>query len=125
MPFKDFTVGQALTSAEVDNFLMRQTVMVFDDATQRDAELDGFLTQGMVVYLKDINRLQKYDGTSFGPVGEDAILNAGNLGNILVSDGVNGAVWVANGTPGQNIVSAGTAGVVAENSISPLLLLGV
>lgn len=125
MGFKDFSAGDVLTAQDVDNFLMRQTVMVFDDAASRDTALDGFLTEGMVVYLKDIDRLQKYDGTSFGPVGEDAILNAGNLGNILVSDGANGAVWVANGTPGQNIVSAGSSGVVAENSISPLLLIGV
>lgn len=105
MPFRDFTVGQVLTSSQVDEFLMRQAVMVFDDASERDTELAEFLTEGMVVYLKDIDRLQKYDGSNWGPVGEDAVLNEGEVG--------------------QNVVSNGTAGIQYENSISPFLLLGV
>jgi len=105
MGFKDFTAGDVLTANDVDNFLMRQTVMVFDDAAARDTALSGVLTEGMVVYLKDINRLQKYDGAAFGPVGEDAVLNEGEAG--------------------QDVVSDGSAGIRYENSISPFLLLGV
>jgi len=125
MPFKDFTVGQVLTSAEVDTFLMRQSVMVFDDETDRTNALGTLVTEGMVSYLKDLDRLQAFDGTAWGPIGEDAFTIQGTAGYLLVSQGTAGVDWIDNGTPGQNIVSAGTAGVRAENSISPLLLLGV
>jgi formate dehydrogenase assembly factor FdhD len=125
MPFKDFTVGQVLTSAEVDTFLMRQSVMVFDDASDRQTALGSFVTEGMLSYLKDIDRVQAFDGSSWNPVGVDAFTTQGTPGYLLVSQGTAGVDWVDNGTPGQNLVSDGTAGIRAENSISPLLLLGV
>lgn len=65
MPYKDFTVGQVLTSAEVDSFLMRQAVMVFDDATDRSTSLGTVVTEGMVTYLKDRDEIQVNDGTEF------------------------------------------------------------
>lgn len=104
MPFVDFDAGQIVTAAELD-VVSRQSVMVFDDAAARDTALAGELAEGMVVYLKDINRLQKYDGSAFGPVGEDAVLNEGESG--------------------QDVVSNGSQGIRYENSISPFLLLGV
>lgn len=105
MGFKDFTAGEVLTAADVDNFLMRQTVMVFDDASARDSALSGVLTEGMVAYLKDTDVISKYSGSAWSPVGQDAILFEGEKGQTLISDG--------------------SSGVTYQNSISPLLLLGV
>jgi len=68
MPFKDFTVGQVLTSAEVDNFLMKQAVMVFDDESDRSTSLGTFVAEGMVTYLKDRNEIQVNDGSNFEPI---------------------------------------------------------
>lgn len=124
MAFKDFSAGDVLTAQDVDNFLMRQVVMVFDDQASRDTTLSEFLVQGMVTFLKDTNTLEFYSGSSFEPV-VDPILLEGSSGQILISNGSAGSVWQDNGTPGQNIISAGSSGVVAENSISPLMLLGV
>lgn len=125
MPYKDFTVGQVLTSAEVDDYLMRQAVMVFDDSTARGTALGTVVSEGMVSYLKDTNTVEQYDGTVWGPVGTDSFTTSGTAGNLLQSAGTAGVVWVANGEDGQAIISAGTAGVRFENSISPFLLLGV
>jgi len=124
MPYKDFTVGQVLTSAEVDNFLMRQSVMVFDDDTDRSTSLGTAIAEGMVTYRKDEDVLEFYTGSVFTPIAAP-ILGEGTAGYILVSNGTAGAAWADNGTPGQAIISNGTAGVVAENTINPLLLLGV
>lgn len=104
MPYKDFTVGQVLTSAEVDNFLMRQAVMVFDDATDRTTSLGTVVTEGMVTYLKDSDSLQVYSGSEFETVAAP-VLSQGDAGQYLESNGTAGARW--------------------ENTISPLLLLGV
>ena len=65
MGFKDFAVGEVLTSSDVDNFLMRQTVMVFDDAATRDTDLAAVLVEGMFAYLKDTDVLTYYDGSSW------------------------------------------------------------
>lgn len=125
MAFKDFTAGEILTAQDIDTFLMRQTVMVFDDDTDRSTSLGTFVVEGMLTYLKDLDKLQAYDGSVWGPIGEDAFTVQGTAGYILASNGTAGIVWQDNGTPGQAIISNGTAGIVAENTISPLLLLGV
>lgn len=144
MPFLDFTAGQVLTADQVDTFLMRQTVMVFDDADQRTAALDGILVEGMVTYLKSTKALEKFTGASFIDVGVDNFTTEGEAGYLLVSDGINGVEWVDNGSAGQLIISAGaagveplpngdngqvltsagTAGVTFQNTINPFLLIG-
>lgn len=125
MPYKDFTVGQVLTSAEVDDYLMRQAVMVFDNSTQRGTALGTAVAEGMVTYLKDTDTLQQYNGTAWGAVGVDSFTTTGSAGAILVSNGTAGVVWSQIGQAGQTIISNGTAGIAYENTISPLLLLGV
>lgn len=124
MPYKDFTVGQVLTSAEVDEFLMRQTVMVFDNATQRGTALGTAVAEGMVTYRKDGDIVEQYNGTTWTAVGVDSFTTSGTAGNLLVSNGTAGVRWLANGNKGDALIAQGT-GVAFENTISPLLLIGV
>ena len=63
--FNDFTAGQVLTAAQVDDYLMRQMVMRFDDSAARTTALSGVLIEGMVSYLKDTNAVEVYDGSSW------------------------------------------------------------
>lgn len=63
MPFKNFTAGQVLTESDLDDFLMRQTVMVFASSAARNTALSGVLVEGMMVYLEDVNALQYYNGS--------------------------------------------------------------
>lgn len=125
MPYKDFTVGQVLTSAEVDQFLMQQAVMVFDNASARSSALGTVVSEGMVTYLKDTDVVQQYNGTAWAPVGVDSFTTTGSAGAVLISNGTAGVVWSSAGQAGQTIISNGTAGITYQNSISPLLLLGV
>lgn len=74
MAFKDFTDGEVLYAADVDTYLMRQTVMVFDDSAARGSALStAIITEGMVTYLKDTNGLEYYDGSAWQTVGLDPI----------------------------------------------------
>jgi hypothetical protein len=125
MAFKDFSAGEVLTAADVDNLLMRQTVMVFADATARTTALSAVLAQGMITYRTDGDIVEQYDGSVWSPVGTDSFTTTGTAGYLLYSNGASGVLWANNGTAGQAILSNGTAGVVAANTISPLLLLGV
>ena len=72
--FKDFQVGEVLTSSDVDGYLMQQTVMRFADAGARGSALGTAtgtavpLAEGMVSYLDDTNRVEVYDGSAWKPV---------------------------------------------------------
>ena len=73
--FREFVTGEVLTAANVDDFLMKQSVQKYADAAARDAALGATvgggnaLRQGMVAYLDDVDELQKYDGNDWGEVG--------------------------------------------------------
>ena len=72
---KLFTSGSVLTAAQVNTYLMDQAVMVFADATARDAAFGGAgeptLAEGMMCYLSDSNSLLYYTGTAWSALGED------------------------------------------------------
>lgn len=70
--FKDFAAGDILTAADVDGYLMRQTVMTFADASARDSALSGVLDEGMVAYLEDTNRTTYYDGSAWQDIAKSS-----------------------------------------------------
>lgn len=67
--YKSFTAGERLFAADVNDFLMNQSVMVFADATARTSALSGVIAEGMLTYNKDTGRLEVYDGSDFKVVG--------------------------------------------------------
>lgn len=67
--FKDFASGAILTAGDVDNYLMRQSVMTFADASARDTALSAVLDEGMVAYLKDTDSVTVYDGSAWNAIG--------------------------------------------------------
>ena len=57
--FKDFADGDELPESDLDDYLMKQTVMKFATVSARDAALTGtFKREGMVVYRDDGNTLE-------------------------------------------------------------------
>lgn len=64
MPFKTFTDGSVLTAKEVNEQMMNQQLMVFDDAVARDAAIVEPV-HGMFAFLKDRNFLTFYDSTKW------------------------------------------------------------
>jgi hypothetical protein len=73
--FKDFVVGEVLTSSDVDGFLMQQSVMRFADDGARGSALGTAvgtavpLAEGMVAYLDDVDQVQVYDGAAWKALG--------------------------------------------------------
>lgn len=67
--FKDFAPGDILTAADVDDYLMQQSVMVFADLSTRTTALTSVLREGMMSYLKDTNAVEVYDGSAWTGVG--------------------------------------------------------
>ena len=63
--YKLFATGDVLTAADVNNYLMLQTVMVFANSTARTTALSGVLAEGLVSYLQDTNVVEIYTGAAW------------------------------------------------------------
>lgn len=71
MAYKQFT-PDVLSSADVNTYLMKQSVVTFADATTRTNTLGTSIPEGMVTYLADSNTFWYYDGSAWV-----------NLGNVM------------------------------------------
>ena len=92
--FRTWVPGEVITANNVQGYLMDQAVQVYDDAADRDAALIGFLSEGMVAYLKDTDSVEVYDGSAWVGLGGDApIFTAGSAGQFLKSLGTAGVDW--------------------------------
>lgn len=93
MAFKTFTAGSVLTAADVNDYLMKQTVIVCTSGTR-----PGSPNEGMTIFETDTDRLQVYDGSAWSEIGINATslprcsatrgttqTIANNTGNVLVS----------------------------------------
>jgi hypothetical protein len=105
--FKDFTVGQVLTSAQVDGYLMQQTIMKFADASARTTALSGVVAEGMFSYLADTNATEYYDGSSWVSISNPGDITAVTAGTGLSGGGTSGSVSLAIATSQSDLVIKG------------------
>ena len=92
--YKLFNTGDVLTAAQVNTYLMQQTVMVFASATARNTALSGILAEGLCCYLSDVNDFQIYDGSSWVSYGSGDITGV-TAGTGLTGGGTSGSVTLA------------------------------
>lgn len=85
MAYKVFSNGDALTGGELNTYLMNQSVMVFASTTARNAALPA-PTEGMLVWLEDLNKYTYYSGTAWTD-----LITPASTGNAII----NGAfeIW--------------------------------
>ena len=96
--YKLFNTGDVLTAAQVNTYLMQQSVMVFASSAARTTALSGVLAEGMLSYLQDTNAVEKYDGSSWGAIG------AGDIEGVTAGTGLSGG-----GTSGTVTLSIASA----------------
>lgn len=96
--YKLFNTGDVLTAAQVNTYLMQQSVMVFANSTARTTALSGVLAEGMLSYLQDTNAVEKYDGSAW------AAIAAGDIEGVTAGTGLSGG-----GTSGTVTLSIASA----------------
>ncbi len=79
--YKDFESGNVLSQGDLDEYLM-QGVLVFADESARNSALGetnnaGGLFDGRAVYLKNVNKVQVYNATTWDNIAtETYVTNA-------------------------------------------------
>lgn len=64
MAYKVFTNGSVLNASEINENLMRQSVIVFSNAAARTAAITSPV-EGMLTWLEDLNRYESYNGSAW------------------------------------------------------------
>jgi hypothetical protein len=117
--YKLFNTGDVLTAAQVNTYLMEQTVMRFATTTARDTALSGVLAEGMLCYVDADNNIYKYTGSAWVNIdttgGGSPLTTKGDLYTYSTTDtrlgvGTNGHVLTADSTTGTGLKWAAPAG---------------
>ena len=109
--FKVFAVGEVLTAADVNDYLMEQSIGIFADSSARDAQITSPI-EGQFCYLADSNVLQFYNGSSWANfIGEGDITGV-TAGAGLSGGGTSGGVTLAVDIAGQSSGTPTTSDVL-------------
>jgi hypothetical protein len=92
--FKTFNTGDVLSAADVNGYLM-QGVLVFADATARDAAITS-PQEGQFAYTKDNNSLWYYSGSAWVSSGATGDIEGVTAGVGISGGGTSGTVTVTN-----------------------------
>jgi len=110
--YKLFVTGDVLTAAQVNDYLMLQTVMVFANSAARTTALSGVLAEGLVSYLKDTDVVEVYTGAAWVSLDDpNAIQNSivDAKGDLIAATADNTPARLAVGTDGQVLTASSGA----------------
>jgi tRNA-binding EMAP/Myf-like protein len=117
--YKLFNTGDVLTAAQVNTYLMEQTVMVFANAAARTTALSGVVSEGMISYLKDTNAVEVYDGSNW--VSSD---DPNAIQNTIVDAKGDLIAATANDTPARLPVGTKNQSLIVDSTTSTGLKWG-
>jgi hypothetical protein len=113
--FKVFSTGEVLTAADVNDYLMEQSIPIFANATARDAQITSPI-EGQFCYLADSNVLMLYNGSWANFIGDGDITAVNTAGTSGLSGGAT--------TGAANLTIAPNSATSATVTTSDIVLIG-
>jgi hypothetical protein len=96
MAFKTFVAGDILTAGQVNDYLMKQAVIVCTSGTRPSSP-----PEGMVIYETDTNWIMVYDGTAWQRV-HPANISTRTNGAAITTSGTGESTIASIAVPAQN-----------------------
>ena len=120
--FKVFSVGEVLTAADVNDYLMEQSIGIFADSTARDAQITSPI-EGQFCYLADSNVLQFYNGSSWA-----SFIGEGDITGVTITtagtSGLSGGATATSGAFSSTLVISPNSATSATVAGSDIVLIG-
>ena len=120
--FKVFSTGEVLTAADVNDYLMEQSIGIFANSTARDAQITSPI-EGQFCYLADSNVLQFYNGSSWA-----SFIGDGDITGVTITtagtSGLGGGDTATSGAFTSTLVVAPNSATSATPVAADLFLLG-
>ncbi len=113
--FKVFSTGEVLTAADVNDYLMEQSIPIFANATARDAQITSPI-EGQFCYLADSNVLMLYNGSWANFIGDGDITAVNTAGTSGLSGGAT--------TGAANLTIAPNSATSATVASADIVLIG-
>ena len=128
---KKFTVGETLSDAEINTYLMDQTVPVFTNAAARDSAFGGAgepaLSEGRLCYLQSTKVVQYYNGVTWSDSGQftvadDAITAAklADSSSVDLDRKIRGGA-ITSAKLASNLTLTGTTVIAATGKVQQLI----
>ena len=121
--YKEFSTGEVLTAANVNNHLM-QVINVYADSSARDAGIPSAKREeGQFYFLKDTNELGFFDGSSFV-----AFVGDGDITGVTITtsstSGLSGGAAATSGAFSSTLVISPNQATSATVAGSDIVLIG-
>ena len=121
--YKEFSTGEVLTAANVNNHLM-QVINVYADSSARDTGIPSAKREeGQFYFLKDTNELGFFDGSSFV-----AFIGDGDITGVTITtsstSGLSGGAAATSGAFSSTLVISPNLATSATVAGSDIVLIG-
>lgn len=120
--FKVFAVGEVLTAADVNDYLMEQSIGIFADSTARDAQITSPI-EGQFAYLADTNTLTYYSGSSWA-----SYIGEGDITGVTITtagtSGLSGGSSSTSGAFSSTLAIAPNSATSATVASADIVLIG-
>lgn len=120
--FKVFSVGEVLTAADVNDYLMEQSISIFANSTARDAQITSPI-EGQFCYLADSNVLQFYNGSSWA-----SFIGEGDITGVTITtagtSGLSGGATATSGAFSSTLAIAPNSATAATVATGDIVLIG-